>query len=183
MKVLTCLLLIVLSFKGFSQDKNASATLVDKDKLPIPNEKDQLFYLQRDPNTNTVIYSLNMKDGKPDPSNPVLAYWIRYADTGEKEKLSFMQRRMAYGISHKEIQPGVFEMHLQAYKALTIRLSPNSQTGKYQALVKVKDDEIILNRLFARVLGGSIFKPKVEYIEVYGTSLKSGKNVCYRFDL
>ena len=35
-----------------------------KEVLPVPKEENQLFYLQRDPNSNTVVYSLNIKDGE-----------------------------------------------------------------------------------------------------------------------
>ncbi len=40
----------------------------------------QLFYLQRSENTNTVIYELNKKDGVLDTVAPVHIYWICYAE-------------------------------------------------------------------------------------------------------
>src|SRR5690606_22140065 len=102
-------------------------------------EKNQLFYLQRDPDENTIVYVLNIKNEKLNESTPVVGYWIRYEDEGQIEKLTLLQRTMAYGVSQKEIEPGIYELHLQAYKKLKIILAPNPKTGKYQALVKTED--------------------------------------------
>lgn len=182
MKLIICFSLLTISIFSFSQDRNIS-TQVDKGKLPIPNEKNQLFYLQRDPDANTIVYVLNLEDGKLNPSNPVLAYWIRYADRGRIEKLTFFQRRMAYGINQKEIEPGVYELQIQAYKALKITLAPHPKSGKYQALVNIEDNILILDRIFVRIIGGSFLKPNVEYFEVSGHRADNGKKVDYRFEL
>ena len=183
MKLLLCLFFLTSSTLSFSQEKEVILNQVNKDKLPVPNEKNQLFYLQRDPDENTVVYVLNIENEKLDKANPVLAYWIRYKEGGKKEKLTFLQRRMAYGINHKEIEPGTFELHLQAYKALTIILSQNHKSGKYQALVKIEGREILLERIFARISGGSFLKPNVEYFEISGRRVDNGKAISYRFDL
>jgi hypothetical protein len=183
MKLLVLFSLLTVSTVSFSQEKEIISSHVNKEKLPIPNEKNQLFYLQRDPDINTIIYVLNIQNGKLNTSNPVLSYWIRYADRGQTEKLTFIQRRMAYGISHKEIEPGIYELHLPAYKALKITLSENRKTGKYQALVKIEGNDIILNNIFVRITGGSFFKPNVQYIEISGNNLKSGKKVEHRVEL
>lgn len=173
--------LLTMSTVLFSQDKEILSSHVDKQKLPVPKEKDQLFYLQRDPDINTIVYTLNIQDGKLNTSNPVLFYWIRYAEKGQIEKLSFIQRRMAYGVSHKEIEPGIYELHLQAYKPLKIILSKSKNTGKYQAVVKIENDEVVLNSIFVRITGGSFFKPNVEYVEIVGHTLKNGKRIEHRF--
>ncbi len=183
MKLIICFSLLTISIFSFSQEKDIISKQVDKGKLPIPNEKHQLFYLQRDPDANTIVYVLNLEDGQLNQSNPVLAYWIRYADSGKIEKLTFFQRKMAYGISQKEIEPGVYELHIQAYKALKIILCPHPKTGKYQPLVRIEGHDIILNRIFARINGGSFLKPNVEYFEISGQRVDNGKKVDYRFNL
>lgn len=183
MKLFACLLFLTVSNLSFSQEKEVISNQVDKERLPVPYEKNQLFYLQRDPDANTVVYVLNLENEKLSKSNPVLAYWIRYEEKGQIEKLTFVQRRMAYGINQREIEPGVYELHLQAYKTLKIILAPNPKTGKYQALVKVDGSDIILDRIFARIAGGSFFKPNIDYFEVSGHRVDNGKKVSYRFNL
>lgn len=183
MKLVVCFSLLLISIFSFSQEKAIISTQVDKDKLPVPKEENQLFYLQRDPDANTIVYALNLENEKLNRLNPVLAYWIRYADSGKTEKLTFFQRRMAYGINQKEIEPGIYELHIQAYKDLKITLAPHPKTGQYQALVKVEGKDIVLDRIFARVIGGSLLKPNVEYYEISGRNVDNGRKVDYRFDL
>lgn len=184
MRFIICLSFIMTALVCFSQEKEIINGQVNKDILPIPHEKNQLFYLQRDPDINTIIYALNIdSDGLLNRSNPVLAYWVRYADQGQTEKLSFIQRKMAYGIHHKELAPNVYELHVQAYKPLKIILSKNEKTEKYQALVNINDKKILLNRIFVRINGGSLFKPNVQYIEICGHNTANGKEINYRYDL
>ena len=185
MRIIICLFLLItaLGIPAFSQEKEAFAGQINKDNLPVPNEPNQLFYLQRDPDYNTIIYTLNIENGQLNLSEPVLNYWIRYAENGQTQKLSFIQRRMAYGIHVKELDAGVFELRVQAYKSLKIILSKNAKTEKYQASVKVKDKDILLSRIFVRIDGGSLFKPNVEYIEIFGKNKATGKDVTYRVDI
>jgi len=152
-----------------------------KDELPIPKEKDQLFYLQRDPNSNTVIYTLNLEEGEIDESNPVSAHWIRYAEDGQRSSLSFIQRKMAYGVHHKKLNENEFDIRIQAYKDLAIRLKYNKHSDKFQAFTKIENKEVVLEKIFVRIVGGSLFKPNVEYIEVSGHDPVSKSKISHRF--
>lgn len=183
MKLSFLLFLLLISNVSFSQESDSPYKLIDKEKLPIPNEPNQLFYIQRDPDLNTIVYALNLDQGKLDKSNPVITYWLRYEDRGQQEKLTFIQRKMAYGIHINEIKPEVYELRIQAYKALRIILSKNPKTGKFYALTKVEGEDIILDSIFARILGGSIFKPNVQYFEISGRSIENGKKIKHRFEL
>jgi hypothetical protein len=59
-----------------------------------PASINRLFYVQRTPNSNTIVYDLNIaNDGKPDVQDPVKVYWIKYAENGQKEELNFIQRK------------------------------------------------------------------------------------------
>ena len=67
--------------------------------LPCPKGSKLLFYLQRDPDANTVIYELNFrKDGSLHPESPIIASWIRYSEQGQRKELSGIERRFAYGV-------------------------------------------------------------------------------------
>eukprot|EP01137_Pigoraptor_chileana_P007356 Opistho-2@52830 len=88
--------------------------------FPVPKDiKNQLFYIQRDPNTNTVICQLNVdSNGKLNTKNPINVFWMRYADQGEKKELSFIQRKFAYGIETKNLGNGQYELKFAARKNL-----------------------------------------------------------------
>lgn len=178
--IIGVLLLLFVQYAIAQEDKEISSQ-VKIEHLPIPNEKGQLFYLQRDPDSNTIVYALNSDNGAINEDNPVSAYWIRYSENGQKKDLSFIQRSMAYGIRHKMTAPDTFELHIQAYKPLLITLAPHPQTGKYQATVQMKNKKIILDRIFVRIKGGSFFKPNVQYIEIFGRNMENHRKVSHRF--
>lgn len=174
---------MVIVEDNYAQDRGDEAIdrLVEKESLPVPNESKQLFYLQRDPNTNTVIYSVNMKDDEIDENQPVKAHWIRYAEGGKRTSLSFVQRKFAYGVHHTKTGDQEYDIRLQAYKDLEISVRFNPKTNKYQAYTAVDNKEIVLKRIFVRIDGGSYFKPNVQYIEVLGYDPTSKSKITHRF--
>src|SRR5690606_10294707 len=178
---LTGLLFLSINISAQEKSDNTFDKILDKESLPIPAEKDQLFYLQRDPNTNTIIYSVNLEDGKLDITRPVKAHWIRYAEGGKRTNLSFIQRTMAYGIHHSKVVDGEFDVKIQAYKDLPIHVRFNQQSKKYQAYTPVNKKEIVLERIFVRINGGSLFKPHVEYIEISGYDPINKVKINHRF--
>ncbi|WP_090971750.1 DUF4833 domain-containing protein [Parapedobacter composti] len=150
------------------------------DKLPVPNEHRQLFYLQRDPDENTVVYQLNMENNAVDPEKPVNIYWIRYAEGGKRKGLNFVQQTMAYGISHKILENGDFELRLAAYRQLPLRLSYCQKRKKHVVLATINNHEVILDRIFVRITGGSMFSPDIAYFELSGRDTATLARVTQR---
>src|ERR1700676_1957140 len=82
----------------------------DSLKFPTPmGNPNQLFFLQRTQNTNTVIYELNMKNGVVDSAEPVHIFWICYAEKSQKEELNEIQRKRAYGLTTQYISKDHYE--------------------------------------------------------------------------
>ncbi len=74
MRLIFTLLFIPLFFQGFSKTLIDTAKRNAKKELhfPDPANVSKLFYIQRDPNINTLIYELNMaKNGELDEETPV----------------------------------------------------------------------------------------------------------------
>ena len=153
-------LCVLLFFSG--------GTLAAQDTLPVPQEPNQLFYLQRDPDANTVIYQLNTVDGTVDPDKPVNVYWIRYAEGGTRQGLNFLQRTMAYGISHKALGHGAYELQLTAYKDHPLRLAYCEKSRTYKVYTTIDKREAVLERIFVRIDGGSVLSPNIKYFELTG---------------
>lgn len=91
--------------------------------FPVPDgNPNQLFYLQRTPNTNTVVYELNYKNGQLNTDEPVHVFWIRYGEKGQKAELSGIQRSFAYGIKAARISTDKFELRFTSYKKVVMQL-------------------------------------------------------------
>ncbi|SEW28199.1 Phosphatidylglycerophosphate synthase [Chitinophaga sp. YR573] len=180
------LVLLALPLMTFAGHGNATFTGDGKDTgkhigepvFPVPsNIPHMLFYMQRTPNINTIIYDLNIqKDGTLDEDEPVSVYWMRYADGGEKKDLNYIQRKFAYGIKVKSLGNDKYSVHSVAYAKKDMYLM-KSPTGDYHIYAKIGNTMAILNRIYLQIEGGSFWFPNVVYIELKGIDPASGKEI------
>jgi len=173
---------MVLFLAGFTlaaQERQSGKRAV-ADTLPVPREPNQLFYLQRDPDANTVVYQLNTVDGAVDPGKPVNVYWIRYAEGGTRQELNFLQRNMAYGIDHKALGDGAYELRLAAYKDQPLRLAYCEKSHRYKVYTTISNRTAVLERIFVRIEGGGALSPNILYFELTGRDTTTGARVSDR---
>ncbi|QMW02444.1 DUF4833 domain-containing protein [Spirosoma foliorum] len=148
--------------------------------FPVPqNVPNQLFYLQRDPNTNTIICALNLKNGKLDKDDPVHVFWIRYTEESQKQELSYIQRTFAYGIKAKPLSNEEYELNFVSYKKFPLHLVKSERDG-YQVYANVNQKKVILKRLYLHIEGGTFWAPNVKYIQVEGINVSTGENTVER---
>src|SRR5579871_3615278 len=63
----------------------------------VPDEPNQLFYIQRSPNSNTVVYTARLEaNGEFDSRAPVEGFWRKFNIDGSRQSLTFVERLMAY---------------------------------------------------------------------------------------
>ena len=164
-----------------AQNKKNKVALTE-DKFPVPPASDiRLFYVQRDPNINTIMYDLNVdKNGRPDDENPIHVYWVRYAEKGEKDDLNYLQRKFAYGLVTKKVSEGVFDVRFVSYKKLPLTLK-KAEDDKYHVFINADQKQIMLNRIFVKIEGGTLMLPNVVYVELKGIDASTGKEITHRF--
>lgn len=173
-------LISIMFYSGlWAQSKNPSPI-----NFPTPkNVENLLFYLQRDPNTNTLIYALNLKEnGNINSANPLHIYWIRYAEKGEKKDLGYIQRKFAYGMDVKDLGKDQYELRFVSHKKLPFILKKYSDKS-YHASVTVNNKTIRVSRLFVRIEGGSFWLPNVKYAEIEGIEESTGKPITERINV
>lgn len=170
-------ILIVIAFATIS----LSFTNKNEDNFPSPKGiVNQLFYLQRDPDTNTLVYKLNIVNGELNDLEPVSVFWIRYAEGGKIKELSSMQKRLAYGIKSRKIEKDKHELSFVSYPDLKLLLMKSSKRNSYQVYTMIEKQQIVLNRIFVRTNKNSIGWPNVVYIELNGETVDEGKAIKYR---
>jgi len=152
------------------------------DTFPVPPvNANSLFYLQRTPNTNTIICELNQKNGVPDKDEPVSVLWIRYTERRQREDLSWLQRHFAYGLKEKDLGNGVYELRFVSYKKVPMYLMKWSGDNKQHVFVQINNRQAILNRVYIRIdPGGSFWSPNVKYLELKGVDVQNGKELVER---
>lgn len=172
-------LLLTFTNNSLPSAAQSKSKRIDEINFPIPVEN-QLFYLQRDPDRNTVVYKLNLKNGVLDKNDPITAYWIRYEENGHRKELSFIQRKFAYGIQSKQLNTGGHEIRLVSYPTVPLYLSKSSSDNQYHIYTQIDRRRAILDRIFVRIDGGSALLPNVKYVEIAGKDVVTGKSLAQR---
>ena len=158
--------------------------LIDpQDTFPVPTgNPNQLFYLQRTSNTNTIVCELNFNaKGQLDEETPVHVFWIRYTEGGVRKELNYIQRVFAYGIKSQLQENGTYKLHFVSYKKQTLLLMRSPKDNKYHVYTNINKKEALLNRIFLKVEGGTFWAPNVVYMELKGLDASTGKEVVERF--
>jgi hypothetical protein len=155
-----------------------------QDTFPVPSGNiNQLFYLQRNANTNTIVCELNYdKNGQLDKESPVHVFWLRYQyEGGIRKELNYIQRNFAYGIKSEDIGNGNYRIWFVSYKKIKFLLTRSPKDNKYYAIATINQKPAILRRMFVKVDGGSFWAPNVVYMELKGTDPVTGKEQVERF--
>lgn len=175
-------LAVLLLLYGHLSIAGVAGIAASPDSLPVPKGlKDMKYYVQRDPNANTVIYELNRTaNGKLNEKNPIHIFWIRYAEGGERKELNYVQRTFAYGLNTRKLAKDEYELKFVCYSKLALNLR-KGEDGKYQVYTTINKREAILDRVFVRVEGGTFWVPNVLYVELKGRDAVTGKAVTGRF--
>ncbi|MBG6233936.1 phosphatidylglycerophosphate synthase [Pedobacter sp. CAN_A7] len=182
-KVTAVVALLIASTLGLGTGSDAKAQ-TDPSPIAFPTPKgikNQLFYLQRDPNTNTIICELNVgDDGEVIKDNPIKVYWIRYQDNKEKKDLNYIQRKFAYGMESEAIGNNRYKLHFVSYKKFPLYLMKSSVDNKYHVYVTANNKKIQLERIFLRIEGGTFWVPNVKYVELKGINQANGAPIVER---
>lgn len=143
-------------------------TIAQVTTFPVPDgNAKQLFFLQRTPNTNTIVCELNYKNGLVDKEEPIHVFWIRYQEKGQMEDLSYIQRKFAYGVKAKEIGSNKYELNFVSYKKYKMYLMVGAD-NQYHVYTSINQKQVILNRIYIEVKGGTFWSPNVQYVELTG---------------
>lgn len=133
-----------------------------------------LFKIERSKNANIIQYDAQIgPDGKLLKKEPVIGYWIRLAEQGQVMKLTWIQRKFAFGFKAKydpESDTATINMVADIGQPITVR----RVCGEYMATVDLEGQPSQLEKIFIQAHGKGI-KVTVEYVEIFGKDLKTGE--------
>ncbi len=128
-----------------------------------------LFYIQRTINANTIVYVLNEdEDGNLDELNPIKVYWIKYAEKGKIDPLSYVQQNYAYGVKSQIVnkEKHTFMFEFVSYSKKTFYLMRSQLDNKYHVYASINNKMAIVNNIQVKIEGGTFWVPNVKYVEV-----------------
>ena len=177
--LLTALPVVTLpvNARDFSSSVSESNEIVHlRPEFKVPDEPNQLFYVQRSPNSNTVVYAAKLDTkGNFDTRTPVEAFWRKFNIDSGKKSLNFIERMMAYGVrvTAKAGQPVTFTIAALPQRKLT--LSWDAQ-HRPQATMAIGSRTVKLSYVYLQVEEGGLM-PDVPALDIVGTDIASGKAI------
>lgn len=164
--------------RDFTSSVSESAEIVHlRPEFKVPDEPNQLFYIQRSPNSNSVIYAAKLDGhGEFDTRQPVEGFWRKFNIDGSRQSLNFMERVMAYGVKLDAVKPGqpiTFRVAALPDRKLTLAMDAEHHP---EALLQVGSHTVKVAYVYLQVVEGGIL-PSVPSLDIFGTDIASGKAI------
>jgi len=164
--------------RDFSSTVSESNEIVHlRPEFKVPDEPGQLFYVQRSPNANSVVYAARLDaKGNFDSRNPVDAFWRKFNIDGSKKNLNFIERMMAYGVrvtAARQGQPVTFTIAALPERRLTLGWDAQHHP---QATMTMGSRTVKLDYVYLQVEEGGLM-PDVPSLDIVGTDIASGKAI------
>jgi hypothetical protein len=143
-----------------------------------PENTIPLFKIERSKNANIVQYDLVLdENGQPREDEPIIGYWIRLAEDGQRQGLSWIQRKLAYGFETSKQDDGSFIMDMNAdiHRALKVY----QKDGEWITETRISGRTAIIQRIYVESTAANPL-PRVEYVDLFGIDSETGEPVTER---
>jgi hypothetical protein len=176
--VVLALLAASFSFVGCAKQeekKPAPAPAPEKAAAPTAAQKktQALFIIEHNKDANVVQYDARLTaDGKLDPKEPVIVYWVIRAEDSRREELNWIERKKGYGFDIKP-DPSVngYKMNLRGDPQRQITVKREGDAIRAEAIIGGR--QAVLEKIYINASDG-LMGPKVHYIVLHGKDLKTG---------
>ena len=133
-----------------------------------------LFHIERSKNANIIQYDAQVTaDGKLFKKEPVVGYWIRLNEQGQKQSLSWLQRTFAYGFDTKlDNSREEAELNMKADVGQVIKIVREGDI--YRATITIDGAPSYFEKMYidATLHGLSL---DVRYVELFGEDMKTAE--------
>jgi hypothetical protein len=177
-----CCLLGLPALDGTAAARQLSSQVTELDEIPrirpefkVPDDPDMLFYVERSPNANTVVYAVRRDThGEVDAQTPVEGFWRWFNVDGQKKSLNFVERMMAYGVRISRPafgKPVTFQIAALPERTLTLDLDDKKRP---EALIQIGNRTATLVYVYLNVIEGGVL-PRVPSLDIFAIDKSSGK--------
>jgi len=133
-----------------------------------------LFRIERSKNANVVQYDARVRsDGRLDREEPVDAYWLRLASSGERKELKWLARKAAYGFDVDWRDDGSLELEMVA--PIGRRVHVLETEDGWQARTRIDGRVCRIERIYVKSRERRFGLPSVEFIDFAGVDIESGE--------
>ncbi len=142
-------------------------------------ERQGLFRIERNKNANIIQYDAQVTPhGKLDIKDPVVGYWIRLAEQGQVQKLSWIQRKFAFGFKadlDADSEGVSLDMAIDPGQLISVRHCGQD----YKAIMDIDGKSSQLEKIYIHASGKGL-TTRINYLELYGMALDGGEETYQR---
>ena len=133
-----------------------------------------LFHIERSKNANIVQYDAQAaEDGKLFKKEPVVGYWIRLNEKGQKQELSWLQRTFAYGFKTKLDKSRESALvNMKADVGQSIKVIRDGD--KFRATITIDGAPSYFEKMYIDATRDGM-SLDVHYVELFGEDMKTGE--------
>ncbi len=138
-----------------------------------------LIKIQRSLNADEVFYDIKLDDaGFLELPEPIEIYWVRHTRQGIIERLSWLERRFAYGVNYIELRPDFVSFHFVSKKEMVFYIRQD-QVLKYKLYTFLDDVETEVTGIIVYFRMRFYSFPKIEKVEIYGINISTTEDILY----
>jgi len=132
-----------------------------------------LFVIERSVNANVVHYDAKVgADGKLDPTQPIIAYWVMGAEDGRRQELNVIERLRAYGFSTQVQGTDSYKMTIVSEKNREILVT--HEGAQARAETRIGGCRAYLRRIFVSTRKSMLLN-LAESAELEGVDISTGQ--------
>lgn len=151
------------------------------DEYPTPEIEDMLFFIQRNYNTDTIIYQTKFNpDGLICIDEPIKVFWYKYTSDQSIRDLNYLQKKLAYGYNSNVISNDLFEFEFVSYPKRFFLAK--QQCGTFKVSTQINNQQSFLSHVYIYAEENGVF-PDVKFIELFGTTVKDGLDAYEKINI
>lgn len=142
-------------------------------------DRQGLFRIERSKNANIIQYDAQIRaDGKLDKKNPVVGYWIRLAEQGQEQELTWIQSKFAFGFK-ADLDADSESVSLDMAADLGRLISVQRYDEVYKATADINGKQSQLEKIYIHATGKGL-SVTVNYIDLYGIDFSNNEKTYER---
>ena len=141
-------------------------TLLMSNNVNSQSKGELLFTIGRNSDANIIMYSLNTKDDKLDQTNPIAIHWLKKTEKNAIKPLTWVQNNYAYGIKYITNTDSLARFRFVSIEDKTFELRKDKE-GAFKVYTAYDGAEVMLDRIFVHIEGGTFLMPNVDRVEMY----------------
>lgn len=128
-----------------------------------------LFKIERSKDANEIFYELRtLPNNSLDKENPINIYWVRNTEGGKTKPLTWIQQHYAYGLEFTFSTQQNAKFHFVSYDKKDFTLKKDVE-GNFKVFTVKDKKEVIVNRIFIQIDGGTFWFPTISRVELHTT--------------